>query len=209
MLLVPYVLTPVYAVVNPVSTLMLWRWATGRPVERVFVPIQEIARALPVTVVSTEDARFCTHAGVDWKQIREALDDADDASEARGGSTLTQQLAKNLFLWPSRSFVRKALELPLAYWIDLVLSKRRIMELYLNVAEWGPEGRFGAEAGARYAFGKSARSLDTREAALLAAILPNPVARSARQPGPAVRRLGSLYERRGRGGAALAGCLGL
>lgn len=205
LLTLPYLLAPVYAVVNPVSTPMLWRWATGRPVERVFVPLGEIARALPVTVIASEDARFCSHAGVDWKEIREALDDADDLSEARGGSTLTQQLAKNLFLWPSRSFLRKALELPLAYWLDLVLSKRRVMELYLNVAEWGPGGRFGAEAGARYAFGKSARALDAREAALLAAILPNPVVRSARNPGPAVRRLAGIYERRAR--SAAAGCL--
>ena len=102
----------------------------------------------------------------------------------RGGSTITQQVAKNLFLWQGRSYVRKALELPLALWIDLVLPKRRVLEIYLNVAEWGPNGQFGAEAGARYAFGKSARQLTAREAALLAAVLPNPTsARSARAPG--------------------------
>src|SRR6202040_3917651 len=102
----------------------------------------------------------------------------DDIGEARGGSTITQQTAKNLFLWPGRSFVRKALEFPLALWIDLVLPKRRIMEIYLNIARWGPNGEFGAEAGARSAFGKSAVDLDRREAALLASILPNPVRRS-------------------------------
>ena len=77
----------------------------------------------------------------------------------RGGSTITQQVAKNLFLWPGRSWLRKALEFPLALWIDLVLSKRRILEIYLNIAEWGPNGEFGVEAGSRYAFGKSARDL--------------------------------------------------
>lgn len=205
-LLVPYALTPLYAVVNPVSTLMLWRWATGRPVERVWVPIAHLS-VLPVTVMAAEDARFCSHAGIDWKEIREALDDADDISEARGGSTLTQQVAKNLFLWPSRSLVRKALELPLAYWIDLVLSKRRVMEIYLNIAEWGPSGQFGAEAGAAYAFGKSSRDLAAREAGLMAAILPNPYVRSAGRPGPSVRRLAGTYEARARAAAPQARCL--
>jgi monofunctional biosynthetic peptidoglycan transglycosylase len=114
----------------------------------------------------------------------------------RGGSTITQQLAKNLFLWGGRSYVRKVLEFPLALWLDLVLPKRRVLEIYLNVAEWGPNGEFGAEAAARYAFSKSARDLTPREAALLAAILPNPRRRSARQPDPTVRRLASIYESR-------------
>ena len=91
--------------------------------------------------------------------MRDAIDKAEDLSEARGGSTITQQTAKNLFLWQGRSFVRKALEFPLAVWIDLVVPKRRILEIYLNIAEWGPDGRFGAEAGAQWAFRKSARSL--------------------------------------------------
>ena len=108
---------------------------------------------------------------------------------ARGGSTITQQTAKNLFLWPGRSVVRKALEAPLALWIDLVLPKQRILEIYLNIAERGPNGRFGAEAGSMYAFGHSAATLSAHEAALMAAILPNPIRRSARNPGPGVRRL--------------------
>ena len=115
------------------------------------------------------------------------------ARPARGGSTITQQVAKNLFLWPGRSVVRKALELPLSLWIDFVLPKQRILEIYLNIAELGPSGQFGAEAGAQYAFGHSAATLSPREAALLAAILPNPVRRSARNPGPGVRRLGGTY----------------
>ena len=88
--------------------------------------------------------------------MREVIDDAEDGEVARGGSTITQQVAKNLFLWPGRSFVRKALELPLALWIDLVLPKQRVLEIYLNIAEWGPAGQFGAEAGAQFAFGRSA-----------------------------------------------------
>lgn len=197
-LLLPYGLTVAYLVVTPVSTPMLWRWATGARVSRAYVPLASISPALPRAVIAAEDARFCAHAGVDWKGLRAAIDDADSLDEARGGSTLTQQLAKNLFLWNGRSFVRKALELPLALWIDLVMPKRRILELYLNVAEWGPDGEFGVEAGARHAFGKSARDLGAREAALLAAILPNPVQRSARKPSSGVRRLAGIYQARGR-----------
>jgi len=110
-----------------------------------------------------------------------------------GGSTISQQLAKNLFLWPGHSYVRKALELPLALWIDLVLPKRRQLEIYLNVAEWGPSGEFGAEAGARRAFGKPAAALSASEAALLVAILPNPIRRDARRPSLTLRRLAAIY----------------
>ncbi len=162
-----------------------------------------MAPVLPITVIASEDGRFCSHRGIDWQEIRDRLEDVDDISEARGVSTITQQVAKNLFLWPGRSFVRKALEFPLALWIDLVLPKWRVLEIYLNIAEWGPNGQFGAEAGSRYAFNKSVRALSAREAALLAAVLPNPHRRSAKQPGPAVRRLAGVYEvaRRGPGGA--------
>jgi monofunctional biosynthetic peptidoglycan transglycosylase len=205
-LLLPYLLVPLYRVVNPVSTLMAWRWATGARVERSFVPIGRMAPALPMTVIASEDSRFCSHRGVDWREIREELEEVDDISDARGVSTITQQTAKNLFLWPGRSFVRKALELPLALWIDLVLPKWRVLEIYLNIAEWGPNGQFGAEAGSRYAFAKPVRLLDRREASLLAAVLPNPHRRSARNPGPAVRRLAGIYEARGKAQAALAQC---
>src|SRR5262245_62174773 len=106
-LLLPYLIVPLYRVFDPVSTLMLWRWATGARVVRSKVPLERIAPVLPATVVASEDARFCSHRGVDWMEIREALEDADDLSEARGGSTITQQLAKNLFLWGGRSYARK------------------------------------------------------------------------------------------------------
>lgn len=206
-LLLPYLLAPLYRVVSPVSTLMLWRWAKGARVERVWTPLVAIAPALPLTVIMAEDGRFCSHRGVDWGELRSAIRDADDPSDLRGGSTITQQTAKNLFLWQGRSYLRKALEFPLALWLDLVLPKRRIMEIYLNIAEWGPNGQFGAEAGARYAFGKGAGALSPREAALLAAILPNPIRRSAQRPGPGVRRLGGVYEARARGFSQRADCL--
>ena len=205
----PYLLTPLYLFGQPVSTPMLWRWVTGQPVDRRYLPLHAIAPALPLSVMAAEDGRFCSHFGVDLHELRDAIQDADDITEARGGSTLTQQVAKNLFLWGGRSFVRKALELPLALWIDLVLPKRRIMEIYLNIAEWGPNGQFGAEAGARYAFGKPARTLGAHEAALMAAILPNPITRSARRPGPGVRRLAGIYLRRAHRIGGAADCLAL
>jgi hypothetical protein len=108
-LLLPYLLVPLYRVVNPVSTLMLWRWAHGMRVEKTFTPITRIGPALPITVIAAEDGRYCRHRGVDWEEIRERIEDVDNIREARGVSTITQQTAKNLFLWPGRSFVRKAL----------------------------------------------------------------------------------------------------
>jgi monofunctional biosynthetic peptidoglycan transglycosylase len=192
-LLLPYLLAPLYRVGHPVSTLMAWRWLTGAPVSRQWIDFSAISSALPRSVVASEDAKFCSHHGIDWGALREVIDDAEDGEAMRGGSTITQQVAKNLFLWPGRSVVRKALEMPLAIWIDLVLPKQRILEIYLNIAELGPSGQFGAEAGATHAFGRSASTLSRREAALLAAILPNPVRRSARKPGPGVRRLAGTY----------------
>jgi monofunctional biosynthetic peptidoglycan transglycosylase len=205
--LLPYLITPFYWVVDPVSTTMLSRRLSGLRVAHQFVPITRISQALPLAVIIAEDGRFCTHRGIDFTEIREAIAEADDIDEMRGGSTITQQVAKNLFLWQGRSYVRKALEFPLALWIDLVLSKRRIMEIYLNIAEWGPNGEFGAEAGARRAFGKSAQSLSPYEAALLAAVLPNPTKRNARQPGPGLRRLAGLYVARAARAPAAAACL--
>jgi monofunctional biosynthetic peptidoglycan transglycosylase len=206
-LLLPYLLVPIYRIVDPVSTPMLWRWLKGARVERHIVPVARMAPALPLSVIVAEDARYCAHRGIDWRQIRDSIEDADDISEARGASTITQQTAKNLFLWPGRSFVRKALELPLALWIDLVLPKRRVLEIYLNIAEWGPNGEFGAEAAARFAFGKSARDLTPSQSALLAAVLPNPHRRSARLPGPAVRRIAGIYQVRAARSPTLAACL--
>ena len=207
LILLPYFVAPLYRVIDPVSTLMLGRWILGKRVERTWVPLDQVAPVLPRTVIASEDARFCTHRGIDWTEMRTALDDAEDITDARGGSTLTQQLAKNLFLWPGRSFVRKGLEFPLALWIDLVVPKRRIMEIYLNIAEWGPNGEFGVEAGARHAFSKAASQLSAGEAALLAAMLPNPKRRSAKAPRPGVRRIAGIVQTRAAGSGAIDGCL--
>jgi monofunctional biosynthetic peptidoglycan transglycosylase len=186
---------------------MLWRRMTGERVQRHYVPLPRISSALSLAVIVAEDGRFCSHHGVDFAQIRAALAGADDLEEVRGGSTITQQVAKNLFLWPGRSWLRKALELPLALWIDLVLSKRRILEIYLNIAEWGPHGQFGVEAGSRYGFGKPARDLTHYQAALLAAVLPNPAKRNAHAPGPGLRRLAGLYVGRSARASTAAACL--
>ena len=198
LVLLPYLLTPLYSTGQPVSTLMIGRYLTGEPVTRTWVDLADMSEALPRSVVAAEDAKFCFHHGIDWDSVRTIIEDAQDGDVARGGSTITQQVAKNLFLWPGRSVIRKALEFPLAMWIDFVLSKKRILELYLNVAELGPNGQFGAEAGAHYAFGRPASALSPREAALLASILPNPVTRSARNPGPGVRRMAGTYVVRAR-----------
>lgn len=192
-LLLPYLVVPFYRTGHPVSTLMAWRHLTGAPVSRQWIDLDAMASPLPRSVVASEDAKFCSHRGVDWGALREVIDDAEDGEPSRGGSTITQQVAKNLFLWPGRSLVRKALELPLALWIDFVLPKPRILEIYLNIAELGPNGQFGAQTGSLYAFGHGASMLTRREAALLAAILPNPHVRSARTPSSTVRRLAGIY----------------
>lgn len=208
LLALPYLIAPFYRFVDPVSTPMLWRWATGQRVERSVVPLKRISPALPLTVIVAEDGSFCHNRGIDLGAIREAIAKAsDDPAEARGASTLTQQTAKNLFLWEGRSFVRKALEFPLALWLNLVLPKRRVLEIYLNIAQWGPNGEFGAEAGSRYAFGKSAYDLSPHEAAEMAAILPNPLRRSARRPDLVVRRLAALYVDRAETYGALDACV--
>jgi len=207
-LALPYVIAPFYRVIDPVSTLMVWRWLTGARVERTWLSLGRMAPALPLAVIVAEDGTFCHNRGIDLGAMREALEQSeDDFALSRGASTITQQAAKNLFLWQGRSLVRKVLELPLAVWLYLVLPKRRMLEIYLNIVEWGPNGEFGAEAAARYAFGKSARNLNSREAGALAAILPNPRERSARIPSPLVRRLAGLYERRSADHPGLGACV--
>ena len=160
------------------STLMLGRWLTGKAVHREWRPLEEISPHLVRGVIASEDQRFCLHRGVDFGALREVLDDPDGPS--RGASTVTMQLAKNVYLWPGRSYIRKGLEIPLALAVDLVWGKHRVMETYLNIAEWG-EGLFGAEAAASHYFGKRARDLSAAEAARLVSILPNPLQRNPRR----------------------------
>jgi monofunctional biosynthetic peptidoglycan transglycosylase len=200
-------LTLLWAVVPPVSTLMAGRWLTFQDVDRRWVPLERISPRLVASVLMSEDARFCQHGGVDWDALREVIEDAEDGAPSRGASTVTMQTAKNLFLWPSRSYIRKGLEIPLALWLDLVLSKRRIVEIYLNIAEWGP-GIFGAEAAAQAAFGKPAAALSAREAALLATALPNPIRRNSARPSRGHARLAAINVTRAADAKPYLGCLG-
>src|SRR5207244_11637687 len=170
------------------STLMLWRWTTRKPVARQWIDFNAISPPLPSSVVGAEDAHFCKHHGVDLGALREAIEEAQDGGEVRGASTITQQVAKNLFLWPIPGPIRKALEFPLALWIDFVLPKARVLEIYLNIAELGPQGQFAVDAASAHAFITSAATLSTRHAAPLASILPKPLNRSASTPRPGIRR---------------------
>lgn len=209
LVVLPYVIAPFYRFIKPVSTLMLWHRLTGQRVERHWMPIDRVSPSLRLAVIVAEDGKFCSHHGIDFGELRKALTEVDDLSDARGGSTITQQVAKNLFLWQSRSYVRKVLEFPLALWIDLVLPKKRVLEIYLNIAAWGPNGEFGAEAAARRDFNKPASDLRPGEAALMAATLPNPLVRDARKPSPGLRRIAGIHLHRMGTMAARADCVGI
>lgn len=199
--LLPYGLALVYRFLPPPSTLMLWRYVRGLPVQRTYVAIDNISTALVAAVITSEDGGFCRHYGIDPGAIREALRRAEERDDdVRGTSTITQQTAKNLFLWQGRSWIRKGLEAPLALWLTLVWPKERVIEVYLNIVEWG-DGIFGAEAAARHAFGVSASALTSHQAALLAVALPNPRQRDARRPGALHQRLAArLMAKQRRGG---------
>ena len=177
----------VQSAIHPVSTLMLARWATGEPVDRRWVPLSAVSPKLVAAVILSEDGQFCHEHGVDFGALRDVIEERDGAP-SRGASTLTMQVAKNLFLWPGRSYLRKALEIPMAVLLDALWGKRKVLEAYLNVAEWG-DGVFGIEAAAQRDFGVPASALSARQAALLATALPNPILRSVAQPSRRHRQL--------------------
>ncbi len=196
-LLLPYVLIFLYLLpfIHPVSTLMLRDLVLLRGYDRRWVSIDDISPVLVQSVMMSEDGQYCFHGGVDWGEMRMLIEDTLHGQETRGGSTIPMQTAKNLFLWNSRSFIRKGMELPLAVASDFVWSKRRLMEIYLNIAEWGP-GIYGIEAAAQYHFKVPASKLTRRQAALLAVSLPNPIDRNAGKPGRGLRRLAGVIEGR-------------
>ncbi|PZO77771.1 MAG: monofunctional biosynthetic peptidoglycan transglycosylase [Mesorhizobium amorphae] len=208
LVLIPTVLTLLYypSFVRPVSTLMLKDAVTLQGYDRRWVPIEEISPALVHSVIMSEDGQFCRHHGVDLGEMRAVVEEALAGETTRGASTIPMQTVKNLFLWQGRSFVRKALEAPLAIYADLVLPKRRIMEIYLNIVEWGP-GIYGAEAAAQHHFGRSAANLSARQAALLAVALPNPITRDPGKPSRALGRLANLIERRASRAGGYVGCV--
>jgi monofunctional glycosyltransferase len=173
----------VYRFLPPVSTPILAEQIEGEPVDRRYVPLARISAQLRKAVIVSEDARFCQHHGVDWSALRLVINHSGASGPSRGASTIPMQTAKNLFLWPSRSYLRKAIEIPLALMIDFAWPKTRTLEVYLNIAQWG-QGTFGAEAAARHYFHKSAEKLDENEAALLATALPLPELRNPARPSP-------------------------
>jgi len=182
--LVATLLVLLFSVVNPPTTHTIWseKRRLG-DVDQEWVPMEDIAPVLARSVVAAEDARFCQHWGIDVRAIRAALAEGG----RRGGSTLSQQVVKNVFLWQGRSWGRKALETLLTPLVEAVWSKRRILEVYLNVAEMD-EGIFGAEAASRHYFGVGPDALSARQAALIAAVLPNPKQRSAARASAKVKR---------------------
>ncbi len=176
----------------------------GTATEQTWVGLGRISPHLVRAVLVSEDARFCSHRGIDWTEVQNALDDED--GRPRGASTVTMQTVKNLFLWNDRSFVRKAVEAPLALYAELVLSKKRLMEIYLNIAQWGG-GIYGAEAAARHYFGVTAAELSLAQAARLAAILPAPLARDAADPGPGTTRIAGRIAARAEKSGPYVGCV--
>ena len=152
-----------------------------------WVPIKEISENMALAVVSSEDNLFMSHSGFDFDQIQKAIEEAEKTGRQRGASTISQQTAKNVFLWNGRSWVRKGLEAYFTVLIELIWGKERIMEVYLNSIEMGP-GIYGAEAVAQAHFGKSASKLTRREAALIAATLPNPLKYSSKNPSKYMRK---------------------
>ncbi len=187
----------------PLSGVMAERWLEarreGRPwrLEYRWVPRRDIAPTLPLAVIAAEDQRFFRHHGWDTDAIRDAVAEARDGGRRRGASTISQQVAKNLFLWSGRSWLRKGLETWYTFWIELLWPKERILEAYLNLAEWD-EGVFGVDAACRRHFGTAPDRLDRARAARLAAVLPNPRKMDAGRPSAYVlRRQGQILEQMG------------
>ena len=202
-LFVAFVLAPVtwvgaYLFFDPPSNvLMMQRAAEGQTIRHYPVPLNRMSPHIVRAVIAAEDANFCTHDGFDVEAIQDAMRSNARGGRTRGASTISQQTAKNLFLWPDRSWLRKGLETYFTALIEFMWPKRRIMEAYLNTAEWG-DGNFGIEAAARARFGVSAADLTPLQAARLAAVLPNPNRWRADSPGPYVRQRAAMLVGRAR-----------
>lgn len=190
------VLIVAYRWIDPPGTpLMAIRWVEGAAIDHRRGALQGVPPALGRAVIAAEDNRFCDHRGIDFDAVRDAIEEYEDGGPLRGASTVTMQVARNLFLWPGGGFLRKAAEAPIALAIDLLWPKRRVMAVYLGIAEWG-EGIFGAEAAAQRHFRKPASALTRAEAARLAAILPSPRRWSATAPSAYVARQARTIETR-------------
>lgn len=199
-------LVVVYRFVNPpFSMLMAQQWLTGTSIQKQWKPLEQISPNLQRAVVVSEDSRFCQHWGIDLDEMANAIR-RSSGGYPRGASTITMQLAKNLFLLPTKSYLRKMVEVPLTVAIELTWPKARILEVYLNVVEWGP-GVFGAEAASRTHFKRSASQLTPRQAAQMAVSLPNPIVRSAGRPGPLVRKRAGVIQQRAAGARGVLACV--
>lgn len=180
----------------PITAVMLEeKLIEGQTLKRRWVPLEQISPNLRLAVIASEDGNFCRHWGVDWAAVRDVVNQAKSLSAVRGASTIPMQVAKNLYLWEHRSYLRKALEVPLAQTMTVLWPKPRMLEVYLNIAQWGP-GLFGAEAASRRYFGKPASALTKREALLLAAALPNPLARNPARPSRTLNLIADAVQRR-------------
>lgn len=206
--LIPALLLALYRFefVHPVSTLMVKEALVGHGAKREWIAIDDMAPVLYQSVLSSEDGQFCSHSGVDWGALNQVIEDAIDGEKTRGASTITMQLMKNLFLWPNRSFIRKALEIPYALMAELILPKKRIMEIYLNIAEWD-KGIFGVELAAQKYFNRSAAKLGPQYSSLLAVTLPSPKSRNAAKPTNSMRRVARVVQRRAKASGAYVQCL--
>jgi monofunctional glycosyltransferase len=206
--LAPVTWVGVYRFVEaPGTVLMLTRAAEGETIRHKSIPISKMSPHIVRAVIAAEDSRFCSHDGFDVKAIQEAMRLNADGGRVRGGSTISQQTAKNLFLWPERSWLRKGFETYFTGLVEFMWPKRRIIEAYLNAAEWG-DGVFGIEAAAQARFGVAAADLTPLQAARLAAVLPSPNRWKADSPGPYVRRRAAAIVQRARvvRSEHLAGC---
>ena len=189
------------------TPLMAIRLLEGEGWRHEWVPLERVSPHLVPAILAGEDNAFCQHEGVDWKALETAVREVESGrrDEIRGASTISMQLTKNLLLWPGRDPLRKGLELTYVTWIEALWSKRRMLEVYVNVVEWGP-GIYGAEAAAQHHFGVAAAELTPRQAALLAAVLPNPIERDAGNPSGFVQERAATLERRARDIAPLLDC---
>lgn len=185
-----------YKWINPPITWLMARDAiAGRHVEHEWVALDAVTRAVPRALIGAEDAQFCAHSGFDLEAIEKAAVANASGKRLRGGSTISQQVAKNAFLWPGRSWVRKGLEAWFTLLIEQVWGKQRIMEVYVNIVEMGP-GIYGVEAASRHYFNKGAARLSAKEAARIATVLPNPVERDPTELKGKLRRKARAIEKR-------------
>ena len=185
---------------------MVERMVERKSYERDYVKLARIAPAAVAAVIASEDATFCSNDGVDWGALHDVLSRAGKYGPSRGASTITMQTAKNLFLWPGRSVIRKGVEIGMALALGKAWPKARTIEIYLNIAEWG-DGLYGIEAAARRYFHKNASELSAREAALLATALPDPIRRNPAHPTALQRRLAAGIEAKVRDSSELLNCL--